>query len=327
MAIISRKSHDIKTKIHAVITYRTSKYSVYHICLKYHISKASLMRWNKVYDGTIESLMDKSRRPHTPHPNSHTTEEIEKIKNLVRRNPKIGLTELYTKLRQTIAYSRHYCSLYRVLVRLGYYVNKASIKQKYKPKKYHTPEFLGEKMQLDVKYVPRECNANLSDDYRYYQYTIIDEASRERFIYAYKEHSSYSSIDFLYRAICYFGYIPKTIQTDNGMEFAHFKETKLVHPFTAECQKLGIEHKTIKPRTPRHNGKVERSHRNDNERFYRWLKFYSFEDLQNQMKKYLVRSNNIGMTPLKYKSPVETRNDLISKQMTNYLPLKNFVRF
>lgn len=327
MAIISRKSHDIKTKIHAVITYRTSKYSVYHICLKYHISKASLMRWNKAYDGTIESLMDKSRRPHTPHPNSHTTEEIEKIKNLVRRNPKIGLTELYTKLRQTIAYSRHYCSLYRVLVRLGYYVNKASIKQKYKPKKYHTPEFLGEKMQLDVKYVPRECNANLSDDYRYYQYTIIDEASRERFIYAYKEHSSYSSIDFLYRAICYFGYIPKTIQTDNGMEFAHFKETKLVHPFTAECQKLGIEHKTIKPRTPRHNGKVERSHRNDNERFYRWLKFYSFEDLQNQMKKYLVRSNNIGMTPLKYKSPVETRNDLISKQMTNYLPLKNFVRF
>lgn len=327
MAIISRKSHDIKTKIHAVITYRTSRYSVYHICLKYHISKASLMRWNKVYDGTIESLMDKSRRPHTPHPNSHTTEEIEKIKNLVRRNPKIGLTELYTKLRQTIAYSRHYCSLYRVLVRLGYYVNKASIKQKYKPKKYHTPEFLGEKMQLDVKYVPRECNANLSDDYRYYQYTIIDEASRERFIYAYKEHSSYSSIDFLYRTICYFGYIPKTIQTDNGMEFAHFKETKLVHPFTAECQKLGIEHKTIKPRTPRHNGKVERSHRNDNERFYRWLKFYSFEDLQNQMKKYLVRSNNIGMTPLKYKSPVETRNDLISKQMTNYLPLKNFVRF
>ncbi len=327
MAIISRKSHDIKTKIHAVITYRTSRYSVYHICLKYHISKASLMRWNKAYDGTIESLMDKSRRPHTPHPNSHTTEEIEKIKNLVRRNPKIGLTELYTKLRQTIAYSRHYCSLYRVLVRLGYYVNKASIKQKYKPKKYHTPEFLGEKMQLDVKYVPRECNANLSDDYRYYQYTIIDEASRERFIYAYKEHSSYSSVDFLYRTICYFGYIPKMIQTDNGMEFAHFKETKLVHPFTAECQKLGIDHKTIKPRTPRHNGKVERSHRNDNERFYRWLKFYSFEDLQNQMKKYLVRSNNIGMTPLKYKSPVETRNDLISKQMINYLPLKNFVRF
>ena len=102
MAIISRKSHDIKTKIHAFITYRTSRYSVYHICLKYHISKASLMRWKKVYDCTIESLMDKSRRPHTPHPNSHTTEEIEKIKNLVRRNPKIGLTELYTKLRQTM---------------------------------------------------------------------------------------------------------------------------------------------------------------------------------------------------------------------------------
>ena len=326
MAIISQKSHDIKTKLHAVKTYRTNKYSVYHICLKYHISKASLMRWNKAYDGTKESLMDKSRRPHTPHPNSHTTEEIEKITNLIKRNPNIGLTELYTKLRQSIAYSRHYCSLYRVLVRLGYYVNKASIKQKYKPKKYHTPELLGEKMQLDVKYVPKECNANMTDDYRYYQYTIIDEASRERFIYAYKEHSSYSSVDFLYRAICYFGYIPKMIQTDNGMEFTHFRETKLIHPFTAECEKLGIEHKTIKPRTPRHNGKVERSHRNDNERFYRWLKFYSFDDLQNQMKKYLYRSNNIGMTPLQYRSPIEARKDLVSKEMINYLPLKNFVR-
>lgn len=322
MAIISYKSHDIKTKLHAVTTYRNNKSSVLHICLKYHISKASLMRWNKAYDGSKESLMGKSRRPHTPHPKSHSQFEINKIKNLIKRNPNIGLTELYTKLRQAIAYSRHYCSLYRVLVRLGYYINKSNIKRKYKPKKYHTPENLGEKMQLDVKFVPRECNANTIDDYRYYQYTIIDEASRERFIYAYKENSSHSSIDFLYRTICFFGYIPRKIQTDNGFEFTYFRETNLTHPFTKKCQELGIEHKTIKPRTPRHNGKVERSHRNDNERFYQYLNFYNFEDLQKQMKRYLTRSNKIGMTPLKYKSPIEVREDLISKGMINYLSLK-----
>ena len=50
MAILSQKFHDIKTKLHAVLTYRTGKYSVYHVCLKYHISKASLMRWNRAYD-------------------------------------------------------------------------------------------------------------------------------------------------------------------------------------------------------------------------------------------------------------------------------------
>lgn len=322
MSIISYKLHDIKTKFHAVTSYRKGHYSVYHICTKYHISKASLMRWNKAFDGSIDSLKEKSRRPHSPHPNSHTAEEISKILNLIKRNPRIGLTELYTKLRQQIAYSRHYCSLYRVLVRMGFYVNRSNIRKKYKPKKYHTPEFLGEKMQLDVKYVPRDCNADIRDDNRYYQYTIIDEASRERFIYPYKEQSSYSTIDFLYRAICYFGYVPRMIQTDNGQEFSYFRETKLIHPFDVECQKLGITHKNIKPRTPRHNGKVERSHRNDNERFYCHLKFYSFEDLEKQMKKYLYRSNRIGMTPLNYKSPTEKRKELIESNMVNYLTIK-----
>lgn len=319
MAIISHKSHDFKTKLHSVLTYRTKKYSIEHICIKYHISKASLMRWNKSFDGTNDSLREKSRRPHTKHPNSHTDFELNNIKNMIKRNPEIGLTELYTKLRQRIAYSRHYTSLYRVLVKLGYYINRSSIKKTYKPKKYYTPEFLGEKMQLDVKFVPRECNSNPTDDHRYYQYTIIDEASRERFIYSYLEHSSYSTIDFLYRSICYFGYVPKIIQTDNGLEFANFRETNRIHPFDVECTKLGIDHKTIKPRTPRHNGKVERSHRNDNERFYKKLKFYSFDDLQKQMKKYLHRSNRIGMTPLNYKTPIEARKELIETGKTNYL--------
>lgn len=321
MAIIPRKSHDIKTKYHAVTTYRNNNYSVEHVCMKYHISKASLMRWNKRFDGTKESLQELSRRPKTPHPNSHTEDELTKIKNLIKRNPNIGLTELYTKLRQQIAYSRHYASLYRVLVRLGYYLNKASIKKKYKPQKYHTPEFLGEKMQLDVKYVPRDCNANKRDDNKYYQYTIIDEASRERFIYAYKENSSFSSVDFLRRSICFFGYVPRKIQTDNGFEFTYFRETKRTHPFDIECNKLGIKHKTIKPRTPRHNGKVERSHRTDNERFYQYLKFYNFDDLNHQMKNYLKRSNNIGMTPLKYMTPNEKRKQLIEEGKTNYLTL------
>ena len=70
------------------------------------------------------------------------------------------------------------------------------------------------------------------------------------------------------------------------------------HKFAEFCRKNKIEHKTIKPRTPRHNGKVERSHRTDNERFYSKLKFYSYDDLVKQMKAYLERSNNIPMSVL-----------------------------
>ena len=65
------------------------------------------------------------------------------------------------------------------------------------------------------------------------------------------------------------------------------------------CRHFGIEHKLTRPRTPRHNGKVERSHRNDNERFYKFLRFYSFDDLQKQMAVYLARSNDIPTSVLR----------------------------
>ena len=75
-------------------------------------------------------------------------------------------------------------------------------------------------------------------------------------------------------------------------------------------KKLGIRHYKIRPRTPEHNGKVERSHRNDNERFYSYLKFYSLEDLLRQGKAYLKRSNNIPMAVLGYLTPKEKRAEL-----------------
>ena len=140
----------------------------------------------------------------------------------------------------------------------------------------------------------------------------FDEASRERFIYPYMEQSSYSTIDFIKRAIVYFGYKPKIIQTDNGFEFTHGAKTDRIHPFDVLCNSLNIEHKLIKPRTPRHNGKVERSHRNDQQRFYNYLSFYSYDDLIYQMKFYLKRSNNIPMQILGWLSPIQKREQLKS---------------
>ena len=175
----------------------------------------------------------------------------------------------------------------------------------------NTPKQLGIKWQLDVKFVPTSCYSG-KDKQKFYQYTVIDEASRERFIYPYMEHSSYSTIDFIKRAIVYFGYKPKIIQTDNGFEFTHGSKTNRVHPFDVLCKSLNIDHKLIKPRTPRHNGKVERSHRNDQQRFYNHLSFYSYDDLIQQMKSYLKRSNNIPMQILGWVSPIQKRNQLKS---------------
>ena len=290
--------HTLDTRFYATKLYRRG-YSVSFVCRRYKISKSSLMRWNRRFDGTRDSLRDRSHRPHTPHPASHTEQELKWIRDLHRRNPHIS-----------VCYSRHPGSLYRVFVRLGYSSKAPSTKKKRHDQPYDTPTALGVKWQMDVKFVPAACyTGTMPDDF--YQYTVIDEASRERFIYAYREHSSYSTVDFMTRAFRHFGYRPQMIQTDNGTEFTHTQQTDREHPMDIYCRSLGIEHKLIRPRTPWHNGKVERSHRNDQERFYNFLHFYSYEDLQVQMARYLRRSNNIPMQVLGWLSPKEKRQALL----------------
>ena len=299
--------HTLNTRFFAVKLYR-SGCSVQFVCRRYHISKASLMRWNKRFDGTRDSLIDKSHRPLSPHPNAHTKTELNWIINIHRRNPHISVCEMYGKLLKK-GYSRHPNSLYRIYKALGFSSKAPSTKKKRKPQKYDTPETLGVKWQMDVKYVPSVCYVGEMPD-KFYQYTMIDEASRERFIYPYREQSSFSTIDFVKRAIAYFGYKPEIIQTDNGGAFTYAKDYKRIHPFDRFCEEVGIVHKLIRPRTPWHNGKVERSHRNDQERFYNFLRFYSFEDLKEQMQRYMRRSNRIPMAVLGWISPMEKRLQL-----------------
>lgn len=306
--------HELQTRFHACKLYATKEYSIAFISRRYKVSKSSLMRWMKRFDGTKESLVDRSHKPLTPHPNSHTEQEQTWIFNYLRRNPDISMIELYTKLRINRGYTRHPASLFRFLRKQGHFPKKVRKKPKYKPQPYDTPEKLGEKWQMDVKYVPKECkSSNLLDEERFYQYTVIDEASRERFIYHYDECSSYTTCDFIKRALLYFGYQPNSIQTDNGFEFTHGRKTDKIHPMDVLCNQLGIIHQLIRPRTPRHNGKVERSHRTDNERFYSKLMFYSLEDLRHQAKQYLYRSNRIAMATLDYLTPIEKRIELTAR--------------
>ena len=315
--------HEINTRKYAVEMYRNCG-DINYVCRKYHISRVSLWRWNKKYDGTKESLMDKTHKPKSKHPNAHTNQEIRWIRNYVRRNPRITLCELWVKLKREKGYKRTIVALYRVMRRLNikFYKGmniKNTSKEKHN-KKYETPKNVGEKGQMDVKYVPLDCKANtLPGDKKYYQYTYIDEATRERYLYWYEEHTPMNTVDFVKRLIRYLGYKPKEIQTDNGIEFTYNQaKIKKIHPLDNLLSELGIKHHKIQPRTPQHNGKVERSHRNDNERFYSYLKFYSLEDLRKQGKRYLKRSNNIPMSVLKYLTPREKRNELEIFEMVNY---------
>ncbi len=292
-----------KEKYNALKALQSSKIQI--ICRRYRINRSTLWRWRKQFNGSLDSLTPKFSRKTMRHPNEQTSIEKKNIQYLLRRNPQIGLNELYGKLYRNYNYRRNPATLYRYLHRQHYYETKTRIPYKSKP--YDTPLKLGVKWQLDVKYVPLSCYTGNGACERYYQYTVIDEASRKRFIRAYQDQSQNSTVDFVLRAFEFFGYRPKMIQTDNGQEFT-FRNEKTkdnrIHLFDRLCLHYRIVHKLIRPRTPRHNGKVERSHRNDNERFYRYLHYYSFEDLQLQMAAYLKRSNDIPTCVLRSKNDI-----------------------
>ena len=151
------------------------------------------MRWDKKFDGTKESLRDKSHRPHTKHPNAHTDEELKWIQDYHRRNPYISVCELYGKLHSAKGYSRHPGSLYLIYRKLSYSSSAPSTKTRRRPQPYDTSTWLGIKWQMDVKYVPAACHSG-SIPQKFSQYTVIDEAFRERF---YNHISFYNSNDLL----------------------------------------------------------------------------------------------------------------------------------
>ena len=143
---------------------------------------------------------------------------------------------------------------------------------------------------------------------KYYQYTAIDEYTRKKYTDFTDEHSTYESTKFLEKVVKYYPFKIELIQTDNGCEFTNKmswrpsdknKETM----FEKKLKELGIEHSLIRPHTPTQNGKVERSHRTDQERFYYKNIFMSLKDLKKKKKRWRIEYNNFPISTLGWLSP------------------------
>lgn len=291
----------------ALINYANKK-GVTKAAIRYKTNRQYVYRWLKRYDGTLESLADRSHRPHS-HPNQHTPEELKLISDMRRRNPNAGLVVFWVKLMQR-GYTRSVTGLYRVLQRTGKMALKPQ-NPKYVPKPYEKMLYPGQRVQIDVKFVPACCLAGAASGQKFYQYTAIDEYSRFRYLEVFEEHSTYSSAQFLEHLIRAFPFRIECVQTDNGSEFTkRLLPTGKATPtlFETRLKQCGIQHKLIRPYTPRHNGKVERSHRKDNEYFYATHKFYSFDDFKKQLAVHSRKYNNFPMRPLNWKSPADYIN-------------------
>ena len=152
-------------------------YGVSRASRKYNKSRSYICFWKSRWDGTAVSLACRSRRPHS-HPNQHTQAELKLIRDMRRRNPELGMVELWHRLRQR-GYTRRPESLFRVMRKLGLFP-QADKKKTARPKPYEQMTYPGQRVQVDVKVVPRRCIAG--QELRLFQYTAIDEFTRLRFL-------------------------------------------------------------------------------------------------------------------------------------------------
>ena len=310
-------TQDMRFRLSVVLW--AKKHGVTSAAIRYKKNRQFVYRWLNRYDGDIHSLADHSRRPHH-HPNQHSDEERKLIADMRRRNPHTGLVRFWVKLKMR-GYSRSITGLYRFLIKSGTMAQKPQNPKRI-AKPYEQMHFPGERVQIDVKFVPDSCLVGSAKGEKFYQYTAIDEFSRWRFVEAFEEHNTYSSAVFLDHLIEAFPMRIECVQTDNGSEFtkrllANYSSKTTPTLFEARLASYGIRHKLIRPATPRHNGKVERSHRKDNENFYAIHRFYSFEDFSTQLKRYNYREyNKFPMRPLGWKSPQDTLYDFIRYGVT-----------
>ena len=275
--------------------------------IRYRISRKTLYKWLKRYDGTWQSLTERSRRPQRS-PRAHTAEEIRQIRRLAKKYRWEDLILAYQELREKWGYARSYGGFKRIVAKLK--AAKGNKKRKArKNKPYQRAEYPGQKVQVDVKFVPNEC---IVDGRKYYQFTAVDECTRWTYRQMYDEHSTYSAEAFLIELIQRCPFPIREIQTDNGTEFTKALVSNDPNDkslFELKLEQYDILYHRIRVATPRHNGKVERQHRIDQQRFYNHLRMFSLEDGRKQLATYQKKSNDYIKHCLGLRSPNQVLMD------------------
>jgi transposase-like protein len=252
--------YTVNKKQKALIMWLTDGKKTNAVCREIGCNECSLYRWRKRWDGKKESLENRYCPPHTPDKKIHTKEEMAEILQMHEKYPNAGYMELHGRLRAECAYSRSYWG-FRHYVVTNHLFNEAveeHIKRELQP--YDTPTMIGEKAQIDIKYVPVESligealKRYRATGEKLYQFTSIDECSREVFEYAYQDMGVNSAVNFLKRSFIYYGYIPRRIQTDNGLMFRlpYHAKKDTAHDFEDTLKLYRVAHQLIRAYTPQH---------------------------------------------------------------------------
>ena len=268
-------------------------------------SQRSLERWLTAYKSSGEAGLE----PGSTEPKTYRTETPiwlkEKIIGIRKKTKKCALKIHWQLEKEDI----------RIDARtVGKILKKENLVRKYRVRKIkykyiRAERQPGELIEIDVKYVPGKL-----ENTRYYQYTAIDTASRWRHMAIYNEQTTYHSIVFLQEVIKLFPHRILAIKTDNGSVFTNYylgtnkrsdQTVKTLHALDQFCTANGMIHYLIDPGKPAQNGTVERSHREDEEKFYQQNRFKNPRDLRKKLKAWNTYYNNLEHCGLQGKTPNE----------------------
>ena len=249
--------------------------SVAVTCRYFGIGRSSFYRWRDAYrKNGVEGLVN-ARPVARNHPNRTPDEVIEKVLHL-RRKYHLGPIRIVWYLERYHGIQVSDAGVYRILRRNG--LNR--LPRGTRMRKVHTRRYSkqvpGHHIQMDVKFLT--FKGKKGKKIKRYQFTAIDDATRVRAMKIYTRHNQASAIDFVDYVVDKFPFRIREIRTDNGHEF----QAK----FHWHVEDKGIRHAYIKPSSPQLNGKVERSHRSDEQEFYQLLTYKDDVDLEAKLEEW-----------------------------------------
>ncbi len=268
-------------------------------------SKRSLERWVSLFKtGGTEALIPQSTRPKTQ-PNETSIRVKERVIDK-RKETKLCSKKIHWKLKKE--------GLLVPVSTIGKILKDEGLVRKYRTKKIKYKHIKvkrrpGELVEIDVKHVPGPIKGR-----KYHQYTAIDTASRWRHLEIFNEESSINSIRFLLIVMEKFPHTIQAIKTDNHSTFTNYyigtnkrsdMTVKTIHSLDIFCGKNNIVHYLIDPGKPTQNGTVERSHGEDQRKFYEQNKFRSIYDLKKKIIVWNEYYNDLEHCGLDGKTPNE----------------------
>jgi len=251
---------------------RKSNFTVKQKCKEYGIPRSTFYSWKKKYDLEGEEGLQRKKPIAKNHPKKIPQEVVDKVIEL-RNNYQLGAIRITWYLERYHDIKISESSVTRILKKNGINRLPKTAARRAVHTKY-AKKVPGHQVQVDVKFAT--FHTSTGKIVRRFQYTAIDDATKIRALKIYKKHTQVNAIDFIEYLIEKFPFRIHTVRTDRGHEFQA--------RFHWHVEDKGIRHVYIKPRSPQLNGKVERSHRTDQEEFYQLLTYTDDVDLNKKLK-------------------------------------------